>query len=350
MKIEIKVPTMGESISEATVSRFLKNSGEQVNADEEIIELETDKVNQLLYSPQAGKLYWNVKIGELVKVNQVLGIVESTATVPPPSPTIPTTPLPAPTPPTTPPPSIPPSFSPSSTIPPPRRRPMSSLRRTLANKLVEAKNKTALLTTFNEVDMTCILELRAHTQEAFQKQYGVRLGLMAFFIKATALALQAFPQLHSYIDGEDFVSFPTYNIGIAVATDRGLIVPVIQNCEHSSFEEIEKQIATFAQKAREGTLTMKDLEGGSFTITNGGTFGSLLSTPLLNPPQSGILGMHTILKRPIALKDQVVIRPMMYVALSYDHRVVDGKEAIQFLLHIKEHLEFPEKLPPIFSK
>jgi 2-oxoglutarate dehydrogenase E2 component (dihydrolipoamide succinyltransferase) len=221
---------------------------------------------------------------------------------------------------------------------------MSSLRRTIAQKLVEVKNTTAMLTTFNEVDMTRIIEIRTKEQADFQAKYGVKLGFMSFFIKAAAAALKAFPDVHAYIEGDDMVSFQNFDIGVAVSTEKGLMVPVVRKCDTASFGDIEKQIVSYGTKAREGGISMDDLRGGCFTITNGGTFGSLLSTPILNPPQSAILGMHAIVKRPIALNDQVVIRPMMYLALSYDHRIIDGKEAVQFLIHMKENLEDPTRL------
>jgi 2-oxoglutarate dehydrogenase E2 component (dihydrolipoamide succinyltransferase) len=221
---------------------------------------------------------------------------------------------------------------------------MSSLRRTIAQKLVEVKNTTAMLTTFNEVDMTRIMEIRAKEKESFQAKYHVKLGFMPFFVKASVAALKEYPNVHAYIDGEDQVAFPNFDIGIAVSTEKGLMVPVLRNCDKASFGEIEQQLEQYAKKARDGKVTVDDLRGGCFTITNGGVFGSLLSTPILNPPQSGILGMHSIVKRPIALNDQVVIRPMMYLALSYDHRIIDGKEAVQFLVHMKKNLEDPNQL------
>lgn len=346
MKIDINVPSLGESISEATVSRLLRKTGEQVQINEEIIELESDKVNQLLCSPQTGRLDLFVKEGDVVKINQVLGTIEVETNPPPSSQSISQEKPPS---------SIsmpqekPPSSISSKIIKeeppfPNHRKPMSLLRRTVAKRLVAVKNETAMLTTFNEVDMTTIVEIRKKEQEGFQERYGVRLGFMSFFVKATALALKAFPQVHSYIDGDDLVSFSGYDIGIAVSTDKGLVVPVVKNCDTLSFGEVEKAISTFAKKAREGKLSIDELQGGSFTITNGGTFGSLLSTPILNPPQSGILGMHAILKRPIAVEEKVVIRSMMYLAFSYDHRVIDGRDSVQFLMHIKENLESPFKL------
>jgi len=368
VKVEIKVPSMGESISEATISRIIKTSGSVVRRDEEIIELETDKVNQVLYAPQAGQLSFSVKIGDTVKIGQLIGTIDTDV----PAPTGPVAPLaaaaPAPALAAPPKPALTATTGPSARkmapdviaeikapkaaapamqmqpAPSGNRKRMSSLRRTIAQKLVEVKNTTAMLTTFNEVDMTRVMEIRAKEQADFQARYGVKLGFMSFFIKAAAAALKAFPDVHSYIEGDDMVAFPNYDIGVAVSTEKGLMVPVVRKCDTASFGEIEKQIFEYAKKAREGTIVIDDLRGGCFTITNGGTFGSLLSTPILNPPQSAILGMHAILKRPIALNDQVVIRPMMYLALSYDHRIIDGKEAVQFLVHMKENLEDPNKL------
>jgi 2-oxoglutarate dehydrogenase E2 component (dihydrolipoamide succinyltransferase) len=351
---------MGESVSEATISRIIKASGSVVRRDEELLELETDKVNQVLYAPQAGQLSLSVKVGDTVKIGQLVGMIDMDVQVSAaPAALQSSTPRPVPAAPSVEPsarkmapdviaeiktplairaaPAIPPAS-------PENRKRMSSLRRTIAQKLVEVKNTTAMLTTFNEVDMIRIIEIRAKEQEDFQARYGVKLGFMSFFIKAAASALKAFPNIHSYVEGDDIVSFPNFDISVAVSTDKGLMVPVVRNCDTVSFGEIEKQIVTYGKKAREGSISMDDLRGGCFTITNGGTFGSLLSTPILNPPQSAILGMHAILKRPIALNDQVVIRPMMYLALSYDHRIIDGKEAVQFLVHMKENLEDPTRL------
>jgi 2-oxoglutarate dehydrogenase E2 component (dihydrolipoamide succinyltransferase) len=348
MRVEIKVPPLGESVSEATVSRIIQPSGSVVARDAEVLELETDKVNQVLYAPQAGKINLTVTVGQKVKVGEVVGSVETSAEAPAPEPTKPTVQVT---------PSIAPArVMPAKTVqaPPPvtisapistaGRKRMSGLRRTIAQRLVEVKNTTAMLTSFNEVDMTQIIEIRAREKEAFQKKYGVKLGFMSFFVKATCAALKEFPDIHAYIEGDDIVQFPNYDIGVAVSTEKGLMVPVVRGCLEASFGEIEKQIETFAKKARDGTISMDDLKGGSFTITNGGVFGSLLSTPILNPPQSGILGMHAIVKRPVAINDQVMIRPMMYLALSYDHRIIDGKEAVQFLVHLKQNLEDPSRL------
>lgn len=356
MKVEIKVPAMGESISEATISRIIKASGSVVRRDEEVLELETDKVNQVLYAPQAGQLSLSVKVGDTVKIGQVIGTVDTDVAAPAAEPAKPAAPVqqaPAP--------AAAASSGPSArkmapdvlsemkapkAAPAPSgdRKRMSSLRRTIAQKLVEVKNTTAMLTTFNEVDMTKIIEIRTQKQTDFQARNGVKLGFMSFFIKASVDALKAFPDVHAYIEGDDMVAFPNFDIGVAVSTEKGLMVPVVRKCDTATFGEIEKQIVFYGTKAKEGTISIDDLRGGCFTITNGGTFGSLLSTPILNPPQSAILGMHAIQKRPIALNDQVVIRPMMYLALSYDHRIIDGKEAVQFLVHMKQNLEDPTRL------
>jgi 2-oxoglutarate dehydrogenase E2 component (dihydrolipoamide succinyltransferase) len=221
---------------------------------------------------------------------------------------------------------------------------MSKLRKTIAERLVAVKNETAMLTTFNEIDMSAIMKIRAKEQESFQKKSGVKLGFMSFFIKATVAALKEFPIVGSMIEGDEIVTAAGCDIGVAVSTDRGLMVPVLRGCDAMSFAAIEKSLIDFAKKAREGTISIDDLRGGCFTITNGGTFGSLLSTPIINPPQSAILGMHNIVKRPIAVDEQVVIRPMMYVALSYDHRLIDGREAVLFLVHLKNYLEAPTRL------
>jgi len=224
------------------------------------------------------------------------------------------------------------------------RKRMSPLRRKIAAQLVMAQHTAAILTTFNECDMTAVQELRAKSQDAFTKKNGLKLGFMSFFIKATVEALKAVPSINSRIEGEDSIQNHYYDIGVAVGTERGLVVPVVRDADKKSFAELERDIADFAVKAREGKMKIEDLQGGVFTISNGGVYGSLLSTPILNPPQSGILGMHTIQKRPVAIKDKVEIRPMMYLALSYDHRAVDGKEAVTFLITVKQAIEDPTKL------
>ncbi len=365
MRVDIKVPSVGESVTEATVSKLLKENGSYVKADEEILELETEKVNQVVYAPAAGTLTWSVKPEETVKVGQVVGTVETDAKMPVEAPkekkAVP--------PPAAPPPSplhpkkeegpsarkMAPEYVAEIQKPqkapvqkqvavPGERKKMSRLRKTIADRLVAVKNQTAMLTTFNEVDMTTIMAIRAKEQDNFVKRYGTKLGFMSFFVKAAVAALKAYPEVNAAIEGDDIITFQTYDISIAVSTERGLMVPVIRGCDKLSFGDIEKAIGDYSKKAREGTISIDDLKGGSFTITNGGVFGSLLSTPILNPPQSAILGMHTILKRPVVVSDQIVIRPMMYLALSYDHRIIDGKEAVLFLVHIKENLENPSRL------
>jgi 2-oxoglutarate dehydrogenase E2 component (dihydrolipoamide succinyltransferase) len=363
MKSEIKVPVMGESVSEATISVFLAPSGSYVTSGQEILELETDKVNQVLYAPAAGALSLTVEIGKVVKVGEVIGFIDTDAKIQEAAPKKE-------------------NLVAKPVIPPPpatdkgarktaddfvqsmekkevvaevpqkiiqdgphiSRKKMTGLRKTIAARLVEVKNKTAMLTTFNEIDMTSIIEIRAKEQDGFVKRYDVKLGFMSFFVKAAVAALKSYPTINSFIEGDDVVTFDTYDIGVAVSTEKGLFVPVIRSTDVKSYAEIERDIGVFAKKAREGGISIDDLKGGSFTITNGGVFGSLLSTPILNPPQSAILGMHAIVKRPIALDDQVVIRPMMYVALSYDHRLIDGREAVLFLAHMKASLEDPARL------
>jgi 2-oxoglutarate dehydrogenase E2 component (dihydrolipoamide succinyltransferase) len=376
MKIEIKIPNMGESISEATVGMIFVSNGQQVETDGELLELETDKVNQVLFAPQGGVVKLNIKLGDTVKVGQVIGSIETEASPKqtkseeikkePESIKVP---------------SKPSSEEPirktkesfleelketksqeekpvvskktkeiesisttTSSKDRETRQPMSKIRKVIAKKMVEAQQTTAMLTTFNEVDMSQVILLREKYQEAFTKQYGTKLGFMSFFVEAVTSALQAFPNLNSYIDGEDSVHRDYYNIGIAVGTDKGTFVPILRDTDQMSFSDVELAIDAFAKKAKEGTLTMDDLQNGGFTITNGGVYGSLLSTPILNPPQSGILGMHKIEKRPVVVNDQIVIRPMMYLALSYDHRIVDGKESVAFLVHIKNILEDPSRL------
>lgn len=376
MKVEIKVPSMGESVSEAIVANILKPSGSFVKADEEIIELETDKVNQVLYAPQSGEITFSVKPEDTVSIGQVIGFVETSVQPPaqgpaatPSAPTpAPAAPKPAaPTPATPPqggarkmvpdfarevkegPKTAPPSPQPSSPKPPSSdttstRKKMTGLRKVIAQRLVEAKNQTAMLTTFNEIDMSTVMEIRAREKETFIKKHGVKLGFMSFFVKGVVAGLKAIPEINAAIDGDEIIQYKTYDIGVAVSTERGLMVPVVRSCDSLNFGGIETALEKYAKKAREGTIAVDDLRGGSFTITNGGVFGSLLSTPILNPPQSAILGMHAIVKRPVVVDDQIVIRPMMYVALSYDHRIVDGKEAVLFLVNLKQTLEDPARL------
>ena len=379
MRVEIKIPAMGESIVEATIGSILKPSGSAVRADEEIIEIETDKVNQVLFAPAAGQVQFSVKSGELVKVGQTIGYIDTSASGAA-APLAPAAEKPKPAAAPTPKPEMKkeaPSTAPArkkiddalreigspreSALPPPRqsapaapleprtvgretRKKMTKLRRVIAERLVEVKNQTALLTTFNEIDMSAVMAVREENQENFQKRHGVKLGFMSFFVKACVAALQEFPDINARIDKDEIVYHQFFNIVVAVSTDKGLMVPVIRDADQLTYAEIEKKLKDYAEKARNGTISIDDMQGGTFTITNGGVFGSLLSTPILNPPQSGILGMHNIVKRPIALNDQVVIRPMMYLALSYDHRIVDGRQSILFLVHIKKNLEDPARL------
>ncbi len=398
MKNEIKVPSLGESISEATIGQILAPNGTVVKADAEIVEIETDKVNQVLYAPQAGCVQLSVKSGDTVKIGQTIGTIDPVSaseaeaskaeiTSPPVQPVIapksiektlqaPTLtkaveqpPVPSSTTtgairyhkedflnelqtssqttqqkPASSSYTAPTTSRPKSTNENETRRPMSKIRKVIAQRLVEAQRTMAMLTTFNEIDLTQVIQLREKYKETFVKKYGCKLGFMSFFVKATLSALQAFPDLNSYIEGEDIVHREYYHIGVAVGTDKGVIVPVIKNCDQLSYAQIEQAIEEYAKKAREGTLSATDLQGGGFTITNGGIYGSLLSTPILLPPQCGILGMHKIEKRPVVTNDQITIRSMMYVALSYDHRLIDGKEAVSFLVHIKNMLEDPSRL------
>jgi 2-oxoglutarate dehydrogenase E2 component (dihydrolipoamide succinyltransferase) len=382
MKVEIKVPVMGESVSEAIVSSILIPSGSFAEAGQEILELETDKVNQVLYAPQSGALSYVVSVGDTVKIGDVIGHVETDVKkeekTPPPAQEAkkevqksnePAAPKVEATPPKQRPLETggarktaeqfvqeigkpkkeiekagPRPAEPSSREQGTTRKKMTGLRKTIASRLVEAKNTTAMLTTFNEVDLSAVIDIRNKEKDNFLSKYGVKLGFMSFFVKATVAALKAYPLVNSFIDGDDIVTYNTYDIGVAVSTEKGLFVPVVRKCNELTFGGIEKEIAAHAKKAREGGISVDDLKGGSFTITNGGVFGSLLSTPILNPPQSAILGMHAIVKRPVAVEDKVVIRPMMYLALSYDHRIIDGREAVLFLVHIKESLEDPARL------
>jgi len=227
---------------------------------------------------------------------------------------------------------------------PEKRAPMSRLRARIAERLVQVQQAAAILTTFNEVDLKAVIDMRARFQDSFQKEHGVKLGFMSFFVKATIEALKKFPVVNASIDGTDIIYHGYYDIGIAVGSPRGLVVPVLRDADNQSFAEIETTIKTFAKKAHDGTLSYNDLNGGTFTITNGGTYGSMLSTPILNPPQSAILGMHNIVERPMVVDGEIVIRPVMYLALSYDHRIIDGRDAVQSLVTIKEHLEDPSRL------
>jgi 2-oxoglutarate dehydrogenase E2 component (dihydrolipoamide succinyltransferase) len=365
MKVEIKIPKMGESIVEATIGTILKQAGTFVKEGEEVLEIETEKVNQVLTAPAAGKIEWKIKQGDTVKIDETIGSIDTDAQMPISEPKKetprPTTPLPqkkggeirkkvddfvaevtSPPPPKSPLPPPPLAREPRTSSRETRKK-MSKLRRVIAERLVQVKNETAMLTTFNEVDMHAVIKMRTENQEAFQKKHGVKLGFMSFFVKAVVAALQKFPDINARIDKEEIVYHHFYDIGIAVGTEKGLFVPVIRDVDLLSFAEIEKALKNYAEKAKNGTITVDEMQGGTFTITNGGTYGSMLSTPILNPPQSGILGMHNIVKRAVVIDEKIVIRPIMYLALSYDHRIVDGKEAISFLMHIKNVLEDPAR-------
>jgi 2-oxoglutarate dehydrogenase E2 component (dihydrolipoamide succinyltransferase) len=406
MTVELKIPEVGESVTEAIITRWLKAEGDRVEKDEPVAELETDKVDVELPSPASGVIASiTAKEGEAVPIGAVIGTIdegdgaaasrarteEPAAGKKPPARKAP----PAKEPERKEPPAKeperkePPAKEPERKEPPieePERKeppakrlereeaprpepagepaqpaktraptadaggreeevvPMTAIRRRIAKRLVEAQLETALTTTFNEVDMTAVQELRQQWRDEFEKRHAVRLGLMSFFVKAAVDALRRFPKFNARIDGETIVFRSYQDIGIAVATDRGLVVPVVRSAERLGFAEIETAIADLARRARAAELAVDELVGGTFTITNGGVFGSLLSVPLVNPPQTAVLGLHAIQDRPIARDGQVVIRPMMYVALTYDHRLVDGSEAVTFLRRIKEVVEEPARL------
>jgi 2-oxoglutarate dehydrogenase E2 component (dihydrolipoamide succinyltransferase) len=348
--VELKVPASGESITSANVASWRKQDGDSVVRGEVLVVLETDKVSNELESPVSGILRILVPEGEEVAIGSVIGKIE-VAEAPQ------TQPKAAPSPALAPPAAAPakPAFiAPSAPVQRElptvvsdgrtTRRKMSMLRRKIATHLVNAQQTAAILTTFNEVDMSAVMDLRKAVQDEFVKKHGVKLGFMSFFVKAVTQALKDLPSINARIEGNDIVENHFYDIGVAIGTEKGLVVPVLRDTDRKSFAQIEKDILDYATKAREGKITIDDLQGGVFSISNGGTYGSLLSTPILNPPQSGILGMHTIQQRPVAVNGQVVIRPMMYLALSYDHRLVDGKEAVTFLIRIKDCLESPARL------
>jgi 2-oxoglutarate dehydrogenase E2 component (dihydrolipoamide succinyltransferase) len=343
MTIEIKVPSVGESITKGTI-RWQKKVGDPVREGETICQIETDKATMDVPATVSGTLRkQHVAEGAEANVGAPLcaiepGAVAAAAPVETPKPVASTTSVR----------KSPDEFFVEKPKPVQKdhttREKMSKVRKTIAKRLVEVKNQTAMLTTFNEVDMSAIMAVREKEQENFQKKHGIKLGFMSFFVKGCVAALQEFPRINAYIEEDEIVYHKEIHIGIAVGTDRGLFVPVIRNADRLSYADIEKQLKEYAEKAKTGKITIDEMSGGTFTITNGGVYGSLLSTPILNPPQSGILGMHNIVKRPVAIDDQVVIRPMMYLALSYDHRIVDGKESVSFLVHIKKNLEDPARL------
>ena len=409
MSVDIKVPSLGESVTEATIARWYKSIGDTVSIDEPLLELETDKVTLEVPAPASGQLTdIKVKDGDTVEVGAILGaIAEGAAAVekkPEPQPTVETIeeePIiekpkveevkevetikePA---------SVSNELSPavrkivaennidinkinpsgkngritkedalnslssqsaentSPSKPKPtnsnqttERVTMSRLRKTIAKRLKDAQNTAAILTTFNEVDMTELIKVRNEYKEFFEKKHGVKLGFMSFFVKACITALKEIPEVNAEIEGDDVIYKNYYNIGVAVGTDQGLVVPVVKNADELIVADIEKEIASLGKKARDGKLSISDMQDGTFTISNGGVYGSLMSTPILNPPQSGVLGMHKIQERPIAIDGEIAIRPMMYLALSYDHRLIDGKAAVTFLVRVKESLEDPRRI------
>lgn len=352
--LDIKVPAAGESITSATVAEWHVQEGDQVEQGQKIVTLDTDKVSSELEAEEAGQVAIEIAEGTEVSIGAILGTIttgQASPSKPSPAPAKEEAQKPAPEPSPEPKKSTPSQKPAESPKPKPltdseraTRRKMSPLRRKIADHLVNAQQTAAILTTFNEVDMSAIMGLRKQVQEDFVKKHEVKLGFMSIFTKAVVQALKDVPQVNGFIEGNEIVENHFYDIGVAVGTDKGLVVPVLRDCDQKSFAELEKDILTYAGKAKDGTLGLPDLQGGVFTISNGGVYGSLLSTPILNPPQSAILGMHTIQQRPIAVDGQVVIRPMMYLALSYDHRLIDGKEAVTFLIRIKECLESPTRL------
>ena len=400
MSKEIRVPALGESVTEATIGKWFKKEGDAVKIDEPLVELETDKVTVEVPSPVSGKLEKiNAAPGATIAVGALLGSVAegaagaaspALAAKPAVAPPVAAAPTPAPVaakpidvtlspavrkavvenslnpadiqgtgkdgritkgdviatlekpagPAPAPPVSLPSAATATGTE---ERVKMSRLRQTIARRLKDAQNTAAMLTTFNEVDMSAVMALRSQYKDVFEKKHGVKLGFMSFFVKACIQALRDVPAVNAEIDGDEIIYKNYYHIGVAVGTDKGLVVPVLRDADNLSFAGIEKSIAAYGKKARDGQLQIADMQGGTFTISNGGIYGSLMSTPILNAPQSGILGMHKIQERPIAVAGQVVIRPMMYLALSYDHRIVDGKEAVTFLVRVKEGLEDPQR-------
>lgn len=358
MSTDIKVPPVGESISSGIISLWHRAEGEYVRAGDVLFTLDTDKVSTEVPAPAAGLVRIKMPADSEVKIGEVVGHIEdapapaaaapaASVAAPSPAPSAPASPVAAPAAAPPPAPSAPIPSAPVELPPGERgitRKKLSPLRKKISTQLVAAQRNAAILTTFNECDMSAVMRLRTEVQEAFQAKHGVKLGFMAFFIKAVVEALKSEPQINSRLDGDELVQNHFYDIGVAVGTERGLIVPVIRDADRKAFADLEKDLLYYANRARAGAITIEDLQGGVFTISNGGVYGSLLSTPILNPPQSGILGMHKIQERPVAVGGKVVIRPMMYVALSYDHRVVDGREAVTFLVRVKEAIENPLRL------
>ncbi|MFZ5477650.1 MAG: 2-oxoglutarate dehydrogenase complex dihydrolipoyllysine-residue succinyltransferase [Myxococcota bacterium] len=395
MPVDVTVPSMGESVKSATIARWLKKPGDAVKADEPVVELDSDKASMEIPSPAAGKLEAQLaQEGAEVSVGQVIArIAEGPAAPAPSTGTAEAAAVPAangalysdaaegpsPRPPIAAgkaPPSSPSvrkamreagvdvaegtgkggrvtradvdaaaaKKAPTAVEEPVEIVPMSSIRRRIAERLVEAQQTAAILTTFNEIDMSAVMALRERHQERFSKKYGIKLGFMSFFVKASIEALKAFPSANAEIRGTDIVYKNYWHVGVAVSGPRGLVVPVVRHADRLSFSETEQAIAEYGRKARDNDISVDDLRGGTFTISNGGIFGSMMSTPILNPPQVAILGMHAIQKRAVVVDDQIVIRPMMYVALSYDHRLLDGREAVSFLVRVKECVEAPERI------
>ena len=402
MSMEIKVPPLGESVTEATVARWTKAVGDHIGKDENLVELETDKVTLDVPSPVDGKVIsLSVSEGETVGANAVLAIIEEGAAADKPAekpaekqaekpavaappvasseaPLSPAvrrlvdennldpnaiagtgkdgrltkgdvlsameTPSPAVTAPVAAPVTAPAALAPRTDQPREERVPMSRLRQVIARRLKDAQNSAAMLTTFNEVDMSAVMAIRAEYKDSFEKRHGVKLGFMSFFVHAVIEALKDYPAVNAEIHGTDIIYKNYYNVGVAVGTPQGLVVPVLKDADQMSFAETEATINSFGEKARQGQLSMADMSNGTFTISNGGIFGSMMSTPILNPPQTGVLGMHNIQDRAVVVDGEIVIRPMMYLALSYDHRLIDGREAVQFLVAIKGMLEDPARI------
>ncbi len=351
MSLDVKIPAVGESVTSGLISAWLKNEGEAVAKGDALLTLETDKVSTEITADAAGTLRIKVAAGSEVKIGEVVATLETSGAAPlattsevkaetkkVEAPALALAPAPAPAPVAVA--VVAPAVLDGRTT----RKRLSPLRRKIAAQLVMAQQTAAILTTFNEVDMSGVMQMRKGIGEEFLKRHGVKLGFMSFFIKAVVAGLKAVPPLNARMEGEDLIQNHFYDIGVAVGTERGLVVPVIRDAEAKSFADIERDLAAFAVKARDGKITTADLSGGIFTISNGGIYGSLLSTPILNPPQSGILGMHKIQERAVVVNGQIVARPMMYLAVSYDHRVVDGKEAVTFLVRVKEELENPARL------
>jgi len=394
MLIDIKVPSPGESITEVEIANWLKQDGDIVAKDEELCEIDSDKATLTVNADQGGKISIKAAAGQKVNVGDVIATIDTSVAVPVSAPTPTPTPTTAAVKEPSPAKETPQKASYATGTPSPaaakimtenglkpadvkgsgpsgritkgdvlallangfggkqaesgsreqRREKMTSLRRKLSQRLVSVKNETAMLTTFNEVDMSNVMNLRKEYKDKFKEAHGIGLGFMSFFTKAVTIALQKFPAVNAMIDGEEIVSHNYCDVGIAVSTPKGLMVPVIRNAENMSLADIEMAIAAMAAKARDGKISVDDMAGGTFTITNGGVFGSMLSTPIINPPQSGILGMHNIVERPVAVNGKVEIRPIMYVALSYDHRIIDGRESVGFLYTVKELIENPKRM------